>query len=137
FCHSQHHAQPSLRRRQPEPLVELHPDLARQKGIGEADWVVIRSPLGSMRARARITSGIAVDTVCAQYGWWEDCPDLGLAGYDLTQANYNALMDSEGFDPASGSNALRGFPCTVSADSRFQVSAAFGGEGALALEDRT
>jgi anaerobic selenocysteine-containing dehydrogenase len=117
FCHSQHHAQPSLRRRMPEPVVELHPDLAGQHGIGEGDWVSIRTPLASMRARARLTRAIALDTVCAQYGWWEDCAELGLAGYGLAQANYNALVDGEHFDPASGSNALRGARCTISAAS--------------------
>ena len=50
FCHSQHHALPSLRRRVPEPLVELHPDLAQQKGINETDWVIIQN---SCRFHAR------------------------------------------------------------------------------------
>jgi anaerobic selenocysteine-containing dehydrogenase len=137
FCHSQHHALPSLRRRQADPLVEVHPDLARQKGIEDTDWVVIRTPVGAMRARARITRGIAVGTVCAQYGWWEDCPDLGLAGYALDQANYNALMDGESFDPASGSNALRGCPCDISADSGIQSPERRGDECAPALGETT
>lgn len=117
FCHSQHHALPSLRRRMPEPLVELHPDLARQKGIKETDWVIIQSLVGSMRARARITEGIAPDAVCAQYGWWEPCPDLGLPGYELAEANGNALIDDASYDRASGSNAMRGYPCSISLES--------------------
>jgi anaerobic selenocysteine-containing dehydrogenase len=115
FCHSQHHALPALRRRMPEPLVELHPDLARQKGIGETDWVIIESPVGSMRARARITVGIAVDAVCAQYGWWEDCSELGMPGYEIAH-NYNSLIDDECFDQASGSNGLHGYPCSIRPD---------------------
>jgi anaerobic selenocysteine-containing dehydrogenase len=113
FCHSQHHALPSLRRRMPEPLVELHPDLARQNGIQESDWVTIQSLIGVMRARALITESIAVDVVCAQYGWWEDSPDLGLSGYGIAEANYNKLIDDESFDPASGSNSLNGYPCSI------------------------
>jgi anaerobic selenocysteine-containing dehydrogenase len=113
FCHSQHHALPSLRRRAPEPLVELHPALAQQKGIGESDWVIIRTPVGVMRARARISADIAADAVCAQYGWWEDCPDLGLEGFGLAESNYNALIDDASYDSASGSNAMRGYPCSI------------------------
>ncbi len=113
FCHSQHHALPSLRGKMPEPLVEIHPSLAQRQGIGAGEWVVIRSPVGTMRARAKLTDGIAVDAVCAQYGWWESCPDLDVPGYGLNQANYNALIDDERFDPGSGSNALRGCPCAI------------------------
>ena len=113
FCHSQHHALPSLRRRAPEPLVELHPTLAQQKGIRESDWVIIGTPVGAMRARARITETIAADVICAQYGWWEDCPGLGLEGFGLAESNYNALIDDASYDRVSGSNAMRGYPCSI------------------------
>lgn len=113
YCHSQHHGIPSLRCKMPDPLVELHPGLAQRRGIGEGDWVKIQSPVGTMRARARLTLGIAVDAVCAQYGWWEACPELGLGGCDIDQSNYNSLIDCEDFDAASGSNALRGYPCQI------------------------
>jgi len=113
FCHSQHHALPSLRRRAPEPLVELHPTLAQQKGIRESDWVIIGTPAGAMRARARITGNIAAEVICAQYGWWEDCPGLGLEGFGLAESNYNALIDDESYDRVSGSNAMRGYPCSI------------------------
>ena len=120
FCHSQRHALPSLRRRMPEPLVELHPDLARRKGIGDTDWVVIESPVGSMRARARITAAIAVDAVCPQYGWWENSSELGLDGYSITH-DYNTLIDGESLDRGSGSNALHGYPCSVRAEKHVQA----------------
>ena len=113
FCHSQHHALPSLRAKNPEPLVELHPQLAARHGIGDGNWVLIRSPIARMRARARLTEAIASDTVCAQYGWWESAPGLGLPGYGLAEANFNALIDDEGYDRASGSNPLKGYPCAI------------------------
>ncbi|NEX20687.1 molybdopterin-dependent oxidoreductase [Thiorhodococcus mannitoliphagus] len=113
FCHSQHHAMPSLRGKLPEPLVELGPELAERKGISEGDWVRIASAVGSMRARARITDRLAADTLCAQYGWWESCPELGLPDYAIDRFNYNALIDDARFDPASGSNAMRGYPCAI------------------------
>ena len=116
YCHSQQHALPALRGKLPEPLVELGPELAEREGIAEGDWVRIQSTVGSMRARARITAGIAADSLCAQYGWWESCTDLGLPDYAIDRFNYNALIDDERFDPASGSNAMRGYPCSIARD---------------------
>ena len=116
YCHSQQHALPTLRGKLPEPLVELHPDTAKQQGIHEGDWISIHSAVGTMHARASMTTRIAADTVCAQYGWWESCSQLGLPDYDLDRFNYNRLIDDERFDPASGSNAMRGYPCSISRD---------------------
>ena len=56
FCETQHRNVPSLRRRAPDPQVELHPDLAAARGIGAGDWVRISTPAGSVRARARLMS---------------------------------------------------------------------------------
>ncbi len=122
FCHSQHHGLASLRAKMPEPLVELHPELARQHGIEDGTWVLIRSPVAAMRARAKLTLGIAVDTVCPQYGWWESCQELGLPGYE-GQGSYNRLIDDQTCDPPSGSNALHGYPCAIE-----PMSAIAGGE---------
>lgn len=113
YCHSQQHALPSLRGKLPEPVVELHPDTAMQQGIHEGDWISIHSAVGTMHARASMTTKIAPDTVCAQYGWWESCSGLDLPGYDLDRFNYNRLIDDENVDPASGSNAMRGYPCSI------------------------
>jgi anaerobic selenocysteine-containing dehydrogenase len=116
YCHSQQHALPSLRGKLPEPVVELHPDTAMQQGIQEGDWISIHSAVGTMHARASMTTKIASDTVCAQYGWWESCPRLDLPDYDLDRFNYNRLIDDENVDPASGSNAMRGYPCSITRD---------------------
>src|SRR5439155_11258825 len=39
FCHSQHRSLPRLRRPNPDPLVELHPAAAQERGIGDGEWV--------------------------------------------------------------------------------------------------
>ncbi len=105
YCHSQQRNQPSLRRRMPEPLVELHPDTAAARGIGEGDWIEVITSMGKMRARARLDRHLAPQVVCAQYGWWQYADGAGDA---------NRLIDGECFDPVAGSNSLRNFPCQVS-----------------------
>ena len=45
FC-SEHRQIPSLRKRHPEPVVEIHPKTAEKHGIRDGDWVWIESPRG-------------------------------------------------------------------------------------------
>src|SRR5690606_32486747 len=46
YCHSQHRSLASLRKRSPVPRIEIHPDLAADKGICEGDWCVVSSRVG-------------------------------------------------------------------------------------------
>ncbi|MBW8459015.1 MAG: molybdopterin-dependent oxidoreductase [Thiobacillus sp.] len=104
YCHSQQRNQPSLRRRMPEPLVELHPETATARGIREGEWIEVKTQMGAMRARARFSPHLAPQVVCAQYGWWQYPDGAGDA---------NRLVDGECFDPVAGSNSLRNVPCQV------------------------
>jgi assimilatory nitrate reductase catalytic subunit len=57
---------------EPEPLVEIHPDLAARLGIADGADVVLRSRRGSARLRARFASTIRPDTVFAPFHWSGD-----------------------------------------------------------------
>src|SRR5262249_36182951 len=116
FCHSQHRNLPRLRRHSPDPQVEMHPAAAQSRGIAADDWVVIETPRATMRARARLVNRLAPDVVCAQFGWWQGCEALGLAGYAAEgagAANYNALIDTGVVDPLSGTVPLRSALCEI------------------------
>lgn len=116
FCHSQHRALPALRRQNPDPLVELHPSAAAVRGIAADDWVTVRTPRGSLRARARLNSTLAPGVVCAQFGWWQACEALGMPGYapdGPATANYNAAIASDAADPISGTVPLRSYLCEI------------------------
>lgn len=104
YCHSQHRDLPSLRRRMPEPLVEIHPDTAAKRGISANAWLDVRTRMGTMRARARLDAHLQPDVICAQYGWWQFTDGSGDA---------NRILDGECFDPIAGSNNLRSTPCSV------------------------
>jgi anaerobic selenocysteine-containing dehydrogenase len=116
FCESQHRALPSLRRRAPDPEVELHPAAAAERGIRAGDWVRIETPHGSVRARARLNDALAPDVVCGQHGWWQACAAIGAPGYDPFDpegANLNLIIGSDAFDPVSGSVPHRAYLCQV------------------------
>jgi anaerobic selenocysteine-containing dehydrogenase len=117
FCHSQHRALPSLRRLVPDPEVDLHPTTAAERGIQAGDWVVIATPHGRMRARARYSPQLDPRVVSAQHGWWQACTALGLPGYDphhAEGANYNSLISHAAMDPISGAAPHRSYLCQVS-----------------------
>jgi anaerobic selenocysteine-containing dehydrogenase len=116
FCHSQHRALPTLRAQIPDPLVEIHPAAAAARDVGEGDWVVIQTPRGTMRARARLNATLAPDVVCAQFGWWQACEALGRPGYAIegpASANYNGAIGTEAGDPISGTIPLRSYVCEL------------------------
>ena len=106
YCHSQQRNVPSLRRRMPDPLLELHPDAGKMRDINEGDWVVISTSHGSIQARAKFNGSLDVNVVCAQYGWWvHDEQSIGQ--------HYNRLIDAEHFDSISSSNSLRMSYCNI------------------------
>ena len=64
--HSQHFMD-----RHDRPQVRLHPDEARQRGIGAGERVCVESPQGSLVATADPTPRIPPGIVQVYQGWWE------------------------------------------------------------------
>ena len=116
FCHSQQRALTTLRRRAQEPRLELSAELAAEKGISPNDWVVISTPMGRARFRAKVLDRLQRDVVIAEYGWWEGCDDLALPGYPALgpiTSNFNAIVEANRVDPVSGSVPMRSTICEI------------------------
>jgi anaerobic selenocysteine-containing dehydrogenase len=116
FIHSQLRGLPSLRKASPHPTADIHPDTAARYYIADKIWMIIESPRGSMRAKARVTDAIAPGVVCCQHGWWQECKELELPGYDsygAESANPSLLIGADLADPISGSLPHRSFLCRV------------------------
>lgn len=106
YCHSQQRNVPSLLKRMPDPLVELHPQTAGAYNIAEGDWVRITTAHDGIQARARLNKSLQPDVACAQYGWWM-CDELGQGHH------YNSLVDPDVIDPIGSSNSLRQVYCNI------------------------
>ena len=118
FCNSQHRGVPSLRKRNPDPTIELHPDSAAARGIVSGDWVKIETPEGSIRMRAKLNANLDPRVVVGEHGWWQACEALGSPQYDPFSsdgANLNLLIGTAVLDPISGTAPHKSYLCEVQA----------------------
>ena len=116
FVHSQQRALPSLRKASPEPTADIHPDSAARFGVTNKQWMIVESPRGAIKVRARVTPNIVPGVVCCQHGWWQACKELKLPGYNPYEddgANPATLIGTELADPISGSLPHRSYLCRV------------------------
>jgi anaerobic selenocysteine-containing dehydrogenase len=99
YTHSRFRNLPSLQKREPEALAEIHPETAAAYGISDADWIVVESPRGAIEIKAQVTEGIVPGAVNLMHGWEE--------------ANANLLTDDRNCDPVLGAPSLRAGLCAI------------------------
>lgn len=138
FVHTSHRHVASLRRKAPDPAVEISPALAAARGLGAGDWAAVRTGTGQARLRVRLNPALDATTVVAEFGWWEACAPLGrpaVPAIGTGTANINAALTDARRDPVSGSVPLRAVRCDIaplpeanrgrwSGPRRFKVAAA-------------
>jgi len=125
FCQSQHRALPSLRKRALHPEIELNPATAAARGIGNGDWVEVRTPAGGMRARARFSEKLDPRVVVGEHGWWQGCDELGVGDsdpFDPDGTNFNLTVDATVRDPVSGTPSHRSNLCEVQPVREFRAA---------------
>ncbi len=116
YVHSQQRALPSLRKTSPEPSADIHPETALRYGLKNKEWMIVESPRGAIKVKARVTTNIIPGIVCCQHGWWQDCKELELPShnpYDSSGANPATLIGTDLADPVSGSLPHRSYLCRV------------------------
>jgi anaerobic selenocysteine-containing dehydrogenase len=99
YTNTRHRSLPSLRKRMPDPLAEIHPDTAAAYGVEDGDRIVIESPRGQLAMEVKVTDGVVPDTVSLPYGWEE--------------ANVNLLTDEKDTDPVLAAPSLRAELCRI------------------------
>ncbi|MBR0779825.1 molybdopterin-dependent oxidoreductase [Bradyrhizobium iriomotense] len=119
FVHSSHRHVASLRKKSPDPAVEISRTLATQRGLEDGDWAIVETASGQVRLRVRLNDALDDRLVLAEFGWWEDCPPLGRnvtppAG--AATSNMNDALSDGWRDPVSGSVPLRATLCDIRRD---------------------
>ena len=103
---------PWLSELQPEPFIELSPELAEEKGIRNLDWVRVSTPRSQIRVKALVTrrlrpfriAGKVVHQVGVPWHWGYQGLSVGDAGNELT-----ALIG----DPNVSIHEGKAFVCSV------------------------
>ena len=67
YVHSSHRHVASLRRKAPDPSLDLGSRTAAARGIVSGDWVIVRTSHGHARLRARIDPNLRDGTVIAEF----------------------------------------------------------------------
>jgi anaerobic selenocysteine-containing dehydrogenase len=112
FFHTENRMVEPLRKRHPDPIVEINPRLAEEKGLRDGEWATIVSRRGRCRQKVKVTDRVPVGVVAAEHGWWFPEEQNGL-GWDKSNINLLTENDVEGCDPAMGSTNLRTLLCNI------------------------
>jgi thiosulfate reductase/polysulfide reductase chain A len=105
-----------FRKNNPEPFVTIHPTTADELGIEEGQWIVIETPVGSVRQLAKTSDRLATGVVHADRWWYPegtgDADDpYGVRKTNINMCTSNAPGDT---DPVMGTWLMRGLPCRLS-----------------------
>ncbi len=118
YLGSQGRAIAALRRIEPEPRIEIHPETAVARGIQDGDRVALLTPHGRLLISAKFSPSLHPNVVVAVHGWWQESRVLSLAGYDPLSgegANLNAAFANETIDPIGGAAPHKCYACQVMA----------------------
>ena len=112
FFNSEHRQLSKLRKGNPDPVAEIHPQTAAALGIAAGDWMWIETRRGKIRQKAKLWDGIDPRVVHVQHGWW--FPERPGPDYGVWESNANVLTDNQPpYDPAMGTYQLRALLCRV------------------------
>jgi formate dehydrogenase (coenzyme F420) alpha subunit len=100
FTNTQFRKLPSISKMHRDPFVEINPETAHKLSIQEADWVIVESPRGKIRVRAKFTSSVHPKVVLVAHGW-------------ENEKSVNILTDDKVRCPISGATSNRAFLCKV------------------------
>ena len=113
FFHSMNRNLPSLRKRNPEPTANLHPDTAKGIGVREGEWIWVENKQGRAQFKVKLNSGINPSVVFGEHAWWFPEKD-GAELYDWKGSNINMLTKNDPpYEPSLGSVNLRGISCHI------------------------
>jgi anaerobic selenocysteine-containing dehydrogenase len=101
FFHAEHRMIPWLREIEPDPVVEIHPDTAAERGIGNGEWVWVENWMGRAKFKAKVTLVVPPWMVMATHGWWfPEKPGAEPTLYGVWESNINQLipMNAQGKD---------------------------------------
>jgi thiosulfate reductase/polysulfide reductase chain A len=115
YYHSSGRQIEPLRKRIPDPEIEIHPDAAGKEMIEEGEWVWVETPQikgERVRFKVKFSSGIDPRVVHAQHGWW--FPENPAPDHGCFESNIDVVLsDDMPREPICGSVPTRGTLCKI------------------------
>ncbi len=112
YYHSSHRNIASLKKRAPDPELQIHPETAAKLEIENGEWVKLSSPRGAVRIKAAFDENIHPQVVHAPHGFWYGVED------GWKRVNINMITDDENMCPVTGSVSIKSLLCRVEKESR-------------------
>jgi len=115
YIHSEGRQIQALRERAPEPIIEISPKTAEEKGIVEDDWVWVETiyfgDKERVRFRARLIEGLHPHVIVVDQGWW--FPERPDPEHGCFESNINVVTPADVYDRTFGSSNLRSIPSRI------------------------
>jgi anaerobic selenocysteine-containing dehydrogenase len=115
FHHSSHRQIKGLRKKYPDPLLQINTQTAEEAGIADGDDVFIETPLGRIKQKARLIDDMHPRVVHADgYWWYPEKAEAEPSLFGAWESNINSILPG---DPDvcdyTGNNYFRGLLCKV------------------------
>jgi len=115
FFHSEGRQVPAMRKRVPDPLVEINPSTAQENDIAEGDWVWLETPQikgERVRLKVHVTDTVHSRMAHARHGWW--FPEKPAPEHGCFESNINVILtDDLPRDEICASTRSRGSLCRI------------------------
>jgi len=115
YVHSAGRQIEMLRKRVPEPTIEINAKTADEKGIADGDWVWVETihfgDKERVKFKAKLVEEFPPELVSVEHGWW--FPERKDPEHGCYDSNVNLVIGSDTYDPIYGSTNLKSIPCRV------------------------
>lgn len=115
YFHSEGRQIPALRKRVPDPIIEIHPETAGNENIKDGEWLWLETPRAKgerVKLKARLNPAIDPRVVSADHGWW--FPEKPAPEHGCFDSNVNVVLSFDPpLEPIVGAVPTRGTLCRI------------------------
>lgn len=112
YLHSSYRWVEKLRKKEPHPFVDIHPETAAANGIKDGDHVIIETKHGQIVQVARVTDRVLPQVISATAGWWYPEGDASEQ-FEWRKSNFNMLTSIEKLGKEFGTPNQKNLPCRI------------------------
>ncbi len=111
YLHSSYRWVETLRDKEPDPCVLIHPQTASRYSINVGQDVTVETRWGKIRQKAKLSKSIHPRVVYVSHGWW--LPNDSGSASDWQSHNDNMLTSARHVGKEFGTPNLKGIACRI------------------------